>query len=202
MALNANALTTLAQAKSWLKIPNSETGNDSLIELLINGASDDAARYCDRIFKAQSHTQISHGRASNAIVLKQWPVNSITEVRIDQNAVFTDADTLLDPSEYTLGDEATAVYLINRLFPKGYNNVKIIYNAGYSTVPSSLEQATLWIIAFNYRIWETKNIARTSKSKEGESANYVQLWPDHIIAALNQFKRLEFSYSDAPMWNG
>jgi uncharacterized phiE125 gp8 family phage protein len=201
MALNANALTTLANAKAWLKIPTLETGTDSMVEMFINAASDDIEQYTQRKLKAQSHTEIQHGRGSNAILCHEFPVNSITELRIDPDSDFTDASTLIDADDYRLEASSDCIFLLTRLFPRGYSNIRVIYNAGYSTVPASLEQACLWITAFNYRMWETKNIARPNKSKDGESASYGQAWPDHIIAALNKFKRTEFPNVNAPIWN-
>jgi uncharacterized phiE125 gp8 family phage protein len=201
MALNSNALTTLANAKAWLKIPTLETGTDSMVEMFINAASDDVEQYTQRKLKAQSHTETHHGRGSNAIMCLEFPLNSVTELRIDWEATFTDPSTLIDPDRYRIEASSGCVFLRNQSFPKGYNNIRVIYNAGYATIPSGLEQAVLWIVAFNHRIWETKNIARPSKSKDGESASFGQAWPDHIMAALNKFKRTEFPNLDAPIWN-
>ena len=54
MALNLNALATMAMAKMFLKIPQSETSQDLLIEHFINTASDYLERETSRYLKLRS----------------------------------------------------------------------------------------------------------------------------------------------------
>jgi uncharacterized phiE125 gp8 family phage protein len=197
MALNANALTTLAQAKSYLKIPSGVTSDDALVELFINAASADLERDCDRLFKAQTITEYQDGKGHNAILLREWPLNSITEVRVDAGSDFTDADTLLDADEYRIHDEENALIRVNALWPKGYRNIKIIYNAGFATIPADLEHAVLWIVTWYYKIRNAEDIGRSTKSKEGETVSYSQEMPKHILNIVDKYKRCEFFASTA-----
>jgi uncharacterized phiE125 gp8 family phage protein len=202
MALNGNAMTTLATAKAYLKIPTLETGMDSMIELFINAASDDIERYCQRQFKSQSYTEYHHGRNQNILLLDQYPIISVTELRIDFEADFTSSDSLIDSDDYRIGDANNTIILVNgQVFSKGFHNIRVIYTAGFSTIPSSLENACLWIVAYYNRMREGQNIGRTSKSKEGESAGYIQNWPPHVKATLDQFRRTEIAGAEVGIWN-
>lgn len=201
MALNANALTTLAMAKTFLKIPNSETSLDSLVEFYINSASQYIERETDRKLKLQSHTEIRHGRKQNLLLLKEWPVTSITSLKIANDGDFSSPDSLVDPSEYQIGDDQNSIVLYDRIFPNGYNNIQAVYTAGYATIPSDLEMATLWLVFWYNQVRNNQDIGRPRKSKGDESFEISQSAPKEVIDAIMRYKRTEFPVSDALMRN-
>jgi uncharacterized phiE125 gp8 family phage protein len=201
MAVNANALTTLNMAKTYLKIPLTETSQDTLVEFFINASSEMLERETDRKLKAQSIVDTVHGRSSNIVLLSQWPVNSITELRIDNSSDFVDASTLIDADEYRVGDDKNTLVLLSRTFPKGYNNVRVTFNAGYSTVPSDLEHACLWMVFFYHKIRIAEDIGRQSRSKGDESTSLLQEAPADVKNTILRYKRTEFPAANAPVWN-
>jgi hypothetical protein len=124
-------------------------------------------------------------------------------LRIDQDHVFTDANTLKDPSAYALGDQENSCILTDgSIFPKGYQNIRVTYTAGYATIPANLQMACLWFCTWYYRMREGQNIGRTNKSKEGESAQWLQSIPPYVLTIVNGYKRTEMPFSDSPVWNG
>jgi hypothetical protein len=202
MALNDNAMTTLATAKAYLKIPTLEVGQDAMLELFINAASDDIERYCQREFKSKSYTDYHHGRNQNILLPVQYPITAISELRVDNESDFTSADSLIPVDDYRIGDQNNTVVMVNgRVFPKGFHNIRLIYTAGFASIPSSLENACLWIVNYYNRMREGQNIGRANKAKEGESATYLQQWPPHVTAVLDQFRRTEFPGAEVGIWN-
>jgi len=199
MALNANALTTLAMAKVYLKIPTAELTMDSMVELFINASSQMIESETDRKLKAQSLTEVHHGRNSNIIMMNEWPVNSITELRVGGD--FSDAATIIDPSEYSIGDESNCVILKNRRFDRGYNNVQIIYNGGYAAIPSDLEHACLWMVYYYRMMRESGDIGRPSKGKGDESISVLQEAPNDVKNVIARYRRMEIPNSGLPMSN-
>lgn len=202
MALNANALTSLAFAKSYLKIPVAETSQDTIVEFWINAASDEIESSTNRKLKAQALTEYQHGRRNNICVLKEWPINAITSLAIDETAQFTDPATVLTSTEYVIGDDLNSVVLINRTFPNGFNNIKVVYNAGYSTVPKDLENACLWLISYYHKMRDSGDIGRTSKGKGDESITILQEAPKMVTDAILRHKRMEIPNLNAPVRNG
>lgn len=188
-------------AKTYLKIPLAETSQDSLVEFFINASSEMIERETDRKLKAQSIVDTVHGRSSNIVLLSQWPVNSITELRIDNSSIFVDANTLIDASEYRIGDDKNSLVLLSRTFTKGYNNVRITFNGGYSTIPSDLEHACLWMVFFYHKIRISEDIGRQSKSKGDESTSLTQEAPADVKNTIARYKRNEFAAAHAPVWN-
>ena len=202
MPLNANALTTLAFAKTYLKIPSTETSQDALVEFFINAASQDVESETNRKLKAQSHTEYQHGRKSNTLLLREFPINSVTELRIDSTSNFTDAQTLMDTDDYRIADDKNALVLLNGVFPNGYQNIRAIYNAGYTTVPSDLEHACLWLVFYYHKMRIAEDIGRSSKSKGDESMSMLQEAPANVRNTIQRYKRTEFEGPHALIFNG
>jgi len=197
MALNANALTTLAQAKAWLKIPVLTVTDDALVELMINAASQTIESETNRKLLAQSIVELRHGKSSNIMMLREWPINSITELKFDLQSAFTSPETLVDPADYTIGDDKMSIVLHSRQIPRGYNNVRITYNAGYAAIPSDLEMACLWMVSWFYQIRKADDIGRTAKGKGDESTSWSQAAPEYVTTAINKYKRTEMPTGDA-----
>lgn len=195
------ALTTLSMAKTYLKIPALETSQDTLVQFFIDTASEMLASETDRKLEAQTVVDKFHGRSSNIIVLTEWPVNSIAELRFDQSSQFTSPQTLIDPDEYSLGDDGTTIVLHKRTVPKGYNNVRITYNAGYTPIPKDLENACLWMVFYYYKMRQAEDIGRQSRSKGDESLSMVQEAPTDVKNVIRRYKRTECAAAHAPVWN-
>jgi uncharacterized phiE125 gp8 family phage protein len=192
MALNANALTLLATAKDHLDIP--DTSQDTRIEMLINTASQWFERYCGRVFKSASYVHQFDGTSQTDMILREFPVTSITEVRVDWSREFADS-TILDAADYNANDdELLAAGILRRhngLWPRGSRNVKVTYEAGYAEVPSDLEYACLLMVEWLYRGNSDRRIGRTSVGKAGETTGYTDSIPVEIMMTADNYKRTD-----------
>lgn len=138
MPLAPNALTTLAAVKSILKISAEQTKDDSILEDLINACSSVIENYCERKFKEQTYIDEEYdGTGRKHILLKQYPVKSIDNVKID--------DVVLDPSEYRV-KKSNGMLVKNYIWPLGDINVTVTYTAGYTEIPADLELACRFFI--------------------------------------------------------
>lgn len=192
MTLNANAILTLNEAKTYLKLPLVNTSQDDVIELWINAAADFFETECDRILKKKTGIVEYHGsKASQSIVLRQFPVIAVTEIRVDPTAAFTDPGTIVDPSSYAWDEEGEVTYLTGRCFPSGKKSVKVTYDAGYDPVPYDLKEAANWYVYWRSKIRDAGDIGRSTRSKEGESTSYSQSVPQDIMDTLLRYKRLD-----------
>ena len=201
MSLNANNLTTVANLKAHLGIPVLETSQDDRLELLINAASQAIERYLDRSIKSQSYTELHHGRRQDGILLRQWPVTAISEVRFDADHEFSEADTLVPADEYGIGDDQNSVIMYDRVVPRGNNNVRVIYTAGYAAVPSDIEYAALLYCEWLYLFRNRQDIGRPSKSKGDESMAISQGMPEIVMQLIAPYKRNEFVGIEGPIGN-
>lgn len=194
MPLKANALTTLALAKSYLKIPSAETSQDALVEHFINAASDHLETETNRALKLRSSLiEYQDGQPSDVLTLREWPIVSVAEIRLDAESKFGTADTILDPSEYAITDDGTGIVkLLGGTWWGSTRSIKVTYSAGYNPVPSDLENACLWLVFWYTKIRDAADIGRSTKNKEGESISYLQGAPDDVKACIARYKRTEF----------
>lgn len=182
------ALSTLAKAKSHLGIPTSDTTNDARVQLFLDAASQRIETYCDRVFEAQSTTEYHNGNGTNIIVTNQYPINSITEIRISNAHDWTVDE--IDADDLFVADRNQVIVYSSR-FPKGFANIRAIYNAGYVTIPFDLELACLWFVEFYYKHRERGDMGRTSIGKGDESVGILAQAPTMILEILNDYKRTE-----------
>ena len=81
-----NDLTTLADVKSWLG--RSDTNSDALIAALITRASRSICSYLQRpLLLPHAVAETHDGTGGNILVLKEWPVLSVSSVVIDGIAI-------------------------------------------------------------------------------------------------------------------
>lgn len=202
MALNANALTTLAMAKTYLKIPTLETSKDTLVEFWINVASQRLEQETNRKLLQQSITEYHHGRASNLLLLREWPIASLPypQVFLDMASQFPPSSEIAS-SEIHITDDANSLLLAGRQFPRGYHNIKVVYTAGYATVPPDLENACLWLVSWYDAARENKDIGRESKTKGDETTSFLQDAPKDVRDTLLNYKRTEVPSAWAPVFN-
>ncbi len=150
MALDtANALVSLAEAKTFLKI--SASSEDSVIEDFINRASIWANDYTGRRLKSRSNSDTYDGDGSDLLLLRDYPLVSITDLRIDDGS-YSGAPPQTTSDDYTLNLPSGLIKLKNGvLFVKGFQNVDITYTAGYTTAPETVKEAVLLYVGHLYR---------------------------------------------------
>lgn len=193
VSLRTNALLDLETVKRWLQVPTADTTQDDILKECINDASDIIEQRTSRKLKSQSVTEYHTGRNQNRLLFKQWPATAIAEVWIDNDSVFTDLSRKLDSGLYRISDGIELV-LIGRLFPRGENNVKVVYTAGYSApIPATLERAAKLLVEFFYQSRTDRRLGQTSKSKGGENVGFVDGYPKEIIELIDLFARSEFA---------
>ena len=128
-------LTTLANVKESLKETTST--HDVLLQRIINGVSEKIERFTCRVIASQSVTEIADGNGLPVIVLREWPVISITSVSHESS--FGVYDTAIPVAEYkNLASQGTLLHEI--AWPDGVQNIEIVYTAGHVNIPPDIEQ--------------------------------------------------------------
>lgn len=158
------AITTTAEYKADRGVGVS--GDDTAIGNAITAAQERLERLAGRSFESAARTEYYDGLGSESIQLRAYPVTSITSVQL-LNADRTAAETL-DSGSYvvntTTGELRLSPAYAGRFiptedydtpgiitwgtgpqFPDQFQNVKVVYTGGYSSVPTSLKQA-IWRI--------------------------------------------------------
>lgn len=175
--------TTLANAKEYLRITG--TADDDMITRIITAASQLMIKYMNRDILAADYTERFNGTGNNFHVFGNYPVNSVSFVYVDDIPIMP---AITDNSAgYTFDDEQ--LVLNGAVFYKGRINCKVVYNAGFTEVPSEIEQACLELVSFKYK--QIEHIDQGSKVVAGENVSFIvkDIAP-FIKVILNNYKKV------------
>ena len=173
-------LTTVANVKDWLSIPQSNTSEDSLIQACItaNGfywlwrcglGNQNGVNTQSPLNSVCTFNETYDGNGSARFYLRNRPIQSVIALLINGNSVpvspaYGQAGYVIDGdakslSIRTMGGGSGQTFSFNSypisgfawFFAKGIQNVNVQYTAGYSVTPFDVEQASKKIVALNFR---------------------------------------------------
>ena len=84
---------------------------------------------------------ILDGTGRNELVLPQYPINSLSTLRIDTLEI--DERSGVFDTGWVLDKQNGIIRLQGLVFSPGYKNIDIAYNAGFSTIPDDLAEAAM-----------------------------------------------------------
>ena len=181
-----NALTSLTHMMTQFGLPFSE---QEQIEQLIDSASWAANTYTNRLLKSRTLTEYYDGDGSSVLWLNQRPVVSVTSINIDSGYTWG-TDTLIDSTDYQVYLDEGKIAFTGTLLSSGYRLVKVVYVAGYSTVPYDIERAVQDLAYYWYKQRTDKSVGVSSRSTEGRSVSYSQEIPDQIKGVFDRYQKM------------
>ena len=167
------ALTTLADLKTYLGI--SDSSEDALLNLLIADADAAILGYIGRTIEQATLTEYYSGDGTQMLLLKQRPVTAVTSVHVYQSGYSGQGSgAFASSTEWTAGEDFYIRTVVENEsntgelvaikgpgtftadhqpktwgeWPRGTGNIKVVYTAGYSTVPSDLAGACRILVAW------------------------------------------------------
>lgn len=140
------SLVTWERVQADLNLSASDQEN---AERYINVASAMANRYTRRILKASDYSKYYPGNGKDFILLPQYPVNSITTLKLDSSRNFG-ADTEISDTNYDLDSDNGIIYLFVNTAPEGRKTISIEYNAGFTSIPEDLQSSVVECVAWLY----------------------------------------------------
>jgi hypothetical protein len=176
---------------------------DNQIERLINGASDSISKHCNRKFIADTYSEFYKGSGRQKLILNQYPVNSITSVKVDSAALTAGTDYVT--SDQTYLDEGI-IFKNNGWTWYGYltglvgeltapvDNIEVVYSAGYTlepeasrTLPYDLEEACISLVAVQYEMIGSKQLTRETIGPL--TSDYIQSFPWDVKQTLEKYAK-------------
>ena len=178
-------LTTLEKVKSYLAITTSD--DDAVLTSLIAASSEAVEHYCSREFASIERTEIYDGRGSNCLILKNRPISAVKEVYDDEVGEFDQA-SLIPAFRYTYYPDEGVLRLYSSPFSTGIRNIKIVYTAGYPTIPPAVEQATNILVAqaFDNGVNSGDNFEYETKGRYVVDLD-ASTWPHQTRSLLSEF---------------
>jgi len=173
---------------------------DLRIEALIPSVSQLVKTYCGNSivdYYSTNKTEVININWDTYIVqLTESPVNTI--VSVEERETYQESYTTLTTGayEYYL-DTATDSLLrttggsVYRNWPKGPGAVRVVYTAGYETIPSDLQLAVIDLITYYLKDEhkERKTLAGASVQNQASTSQRNNVaFPDHIKRVLDLYK--------------
>src|SRR5574339_474730 len=134
MPLDSRVWVTLADLKEHLDI--SDTDKDSFLTNILNAAWEMAKNYIGYDLNDTVYTEDYDGDGTNELLLKKWPIISITSIKDDTDRTFG-SDTVIDSTDYLFDADTGLVTLFQGqgVFTSGRGNIRVVYTAGYTSIP-------------------------------------------------------------------
>jgi len=190
-------LITLQEYKTAEGI--SQPKEDARLNVLIPSVSQLVKTYCGNsfvdFFSTNKTETFNLDWATHIVQLTESPVNVIVSVQeaLSYGATLTTLTT--GAKEYALNKSTDCILRTTatgyKNWPTGIETVKVVYTAGYSTVPADLKLAVLDLVTYYLKDEHKSRQSLAGASIQNESSssqtNNVS-FPDHIKRVLDLYK--------------
>lgn len=157
------SLVTDANYKYYLGLNQSETITNNFTPL-INAVEKRVKDFLHRDIETATYTdEIYDGSGNNSLVLRQFPITSIASVKVYEGIGAGNVETWTTLVEHTDYDrliipvEAHLFYLDGYRFVRQFQNYKVTYVAGYSSIPDDIQLACKKLVALYWNESPQKN---------------------------------------------
>ena len=224
MSANPIDLTTVAKVKTWLSsggLAPSNTDDDPQIQACITSFSamflwrtckgnQDGEEPSESPFVAPiSYTEVYDGNGKDRIWLRNSPIQSVTSVIVG-TVTLTLSTGFNSPGVTVSGNKKyificrgnTGIVNLTDLgygwggcFPRGRQNVQVVYSAGYNSTPDDIEMAARKAAALNYKRRDWIGLRSKSLGQGAGSTSY-QDWeydPD-VERLISNYTRYAMGY--------
>ena len=131
------AITTTSKVKTHLGI--SVSTYDAVIDTIVNSVTDFIEGYCNRRFLETTYTNEIYdggepnqvGGFRNKIMLKQFPVSSVTTVEYMSGSYSSPVWNTLSANFWLLMAKAGYIQSLAGNFARGFQNIRVTYVAGF-----------------------------------------------------------------------
>jgi hypothetical protein len=140
--LVSDALCTYEDIQLHLELTNEQNHDDTIIDL-INMYTKRFCNHCGiSSFLTKTYTEYYDGNGESILFLKNVPITSVQSLADDDSYIWG-IDTTVGATDFRIIQDGKAIYLIDDLFTKGFENIKVVYTAGYSQIPEDLRFAAI-----------------------------------------------------------
>jgi len=207
-------LTTLANLKAYLGNAAfaSDTSQDAMLGRMITAASRFVTNFCQRTrFAVSSFDETYDGYGNNFMVLRQWPIVSITAINFSGLSLTAQASgnppsggyRVLPPGD--LGQQRVQLY--GYCFPRGRGAIEVQYVAGFQSseaavVPSASPYTYATALVFlgdRGVVYTSSGAALTAVASSPAAGQYaVDNLGNYTFAAADAGQAVTITYSNTP----
>jgi hypothetical protein len=147
-----------SDVKDFLGISSTDTSEEVFLTSLASRVSDTVTSALGRTLEASSSyiTEVRDGDGAEVIYTRQWPINSISEIRV-RDSIGSDFSTgdVISSSNYEYDVlKGRIILTAGDWFNDLKRSTRIVYSAGYSSsgfeLPGEIKQAAVYLASFLY----------------------------------------------------
>jgi hypothetical protein len=190
MGTTAVEFTDTPKLKAYLRIAITTTTDDGLLRTLADTANAEIAKALQRNILTASYTQTRNGTGTARLMLPNFPVTAVASVTLvgppSQPNAGAPAQLLTLGVDYTFDAYGLVLYH-GAKWPKGTQNVAVVYTAGYNSMPADLIHAASKVGALRYR--ELERLGQKSKVIDTENITFdLSELPPDVLAIVERYK--------------
>ena len=145
--------TTLERVKRHINLDPSNTDLDDKIEDMIPAASRMLEKYIGHSLFETEYTEYYDGDGTNEIILDHYPVTEIESIHDDLDREFgVDSEIDVEDAAFDSNDQKNVglvrLFRGTSYFTTGVLNIKVVYTAGYATLPEDAEMACVQLVSW------------------------------------------------------
>lgn len=190
---------TLTDLKTHAGMP--ATGEDTLLQALLNAAASMVDGYCNTTFVSTTATlELHDGDGGRFLQLRHRPVISVATVELDGSAISSDEYEIDNAQGWLVIPEYDAETVNPRIWrggegtgcwPRGTRNIGITYAYGYATVPDAVSVATCMVAAALYQSGQRRGVSAKQLGPLSYTFTSDQHFPSAARAALERYREFE-----------
>jgi len=164
-------IITLAEAKEYIGVTVDTW--DTIIEAMVDAVAGQFGNHLGRHLEDTAVTEIIDGPRGRRLRLNE-PARSITTIHSSGSQDWTSAN-LVAADRYSLAEET--VHGINWIWTRGFQNIRVVYDAGFATIPEPIKMAARIQVGYMYSQWQREKGGESilrSKTVQGVREEYVE----------------------------
>jgi len=196
VAINGIDLISLNDFKTLGEVTSSQ--HDAKLEELINSVSQLVKTYCGQSFLDFYSTDktefFTKNFSSHIVELGESPIVEIISVE-ERDAPTSSYTTLTENTDWVLDSTTDSLFRVSgsnyKNWETGPNAVKVVYKAGYETIPQDLRLAVVDLIMYYHKNEQKQRqtiAGATIQNQSTSSQRDSVAFPDHIKRVLDLYK--------------
>ena len=175
-------------AKEYLAIDNSVTTDDDLLDKLVKSATKFIKVQTRRELIETTYQEIIDGEDNAVLFLSEYPINSVTNIKITDVTVYENDESQDSSSFYIYKD--TAMIRRSSVFPDNFLNIEVNYTAGWSqaNLPEDITQATKELVSFKFNNKDFVGLESHSLGDEDLTFKRKDV-PEEMLAVIDSYRR-------------
>lgn len=190
---NSNLLVSFTEVNNYLQ---PQTVKDESLSAFLSDTitliSNKFEEYIEKGILAQNYIGYYNGTGTTKLFTENFPINNIISLQYRDNPTASWTDFYSASLSANIFNNNHFIELYDKCFPCGRKNIKIIYNAGYTSTPAQIKQIALEAIQDHYNNSKRGNNilglkSKTDSGEDGSTKVFEDLWNKHK-EILDQYK--------------